>query len=324
MDEFALIRRFFTGIGPGLPEVVETLGDDCALLQLQAKEQLALSIDTSVADRHFPRAADPWAIGWRCLAVALSDLAAMGARPLGFTLAITLPAADEDWLTGFSQGLKALADAAACPLIGGDTTRGPLTLSVQVQGAVTPEQVWRRQGAQPGQLLAVLGNLGSAAAGLHLFQQQPERLQQREDWNALEKAYLLPQPLIQEARCLSQGVGVTAAIDVSDGLLADLQHLLASSAVAAELDLQQLPLDPQLVALLGQEQALHAALQGGDDYALLLTLAEEDFALARSLCPQLKKIGVITRGAGIRTPQGKVLEPSGYNHFSSSRNSGVS
>jgi len=316
MDEFALIRRFFTGIGPRLPEVLESLGDDCALLQLQAKEQLALSIDTSVAGRHFPEGADPWAIGWRCLAVALSDLAAMGARPLGFTLAITLPEADEHWLNEFSKGLKALADQAACPLIGGDTTRGPLTLSVQVHGAVTAEHVWRRKGAQPGQLLAALGHLGSAAAGLQSLQEHPQRLLQRESWNAFEQAYLLPQPLIKEAQRLIQGVGISAAIDVSDGLLADLQHLLASSAVAAELDLEQLPIDPQLIEEQGRTLAMDAALHGGDDYALLMTLDETDFDLARSLCPQLKKIGVITRGAGIRTPQGRVLEPLGYNHFS--------
>ncbi|MDR9468187.1 thiamine-phosphate kinase [Marinospirillum sp.] len=316
MDEFALIRRFFTGLGPSLPEVIENVGDDCALLQLQPNEQLALSIDTSVADRHFPATADPWAIGWRCLAVALSDLAAMGARPVGFTLAITLPEADEAWLTEFSRGLRALADESGCPLIGGDTTRGPLTLSVQVQGVVTPEHVWRRAGAQPGQLLAVLGSLGSAAAGLRCFQEEPERLAQREDWNALEKAYLLPRPLTHEALRLMQGVAISAAIDVSDGLLADLQHLLASSAVAAELDLEQLPLHPQLLEKLGRPLALDAAQHGGDDYALLLTLNEADFPLARSLCPELKKIGIITKGAGIRTPDGELLEPQGYNHFS--------
>ena len=316
MDEFALIHRFFTGLGPRLPEVIESTGDDCALLQLPAGEQLALSMDTSVADRHFPSAADPWAIGWRCLAVALSDLAAMGARPVGFTLGITLPEADEAWLTEFSKGLRALADKAACPLIGGDTTRGPLSLTVQVQGAVTSEHVWRRRGAQPGQLLAVLGNLGSAAAGLQSFQQQPQRLAQRDAWSDLEKAYLLPHPLIKEAQRLMQGVNISAAIDVSDGLLADLQHLLASSAVAAELDLEQLPLHPLLLEKLGRTLALDAAQHGGDDYALLLTLDEADFPLARSLCPELKKIGVITKGAGIRTPDGEALEPLGYNHFS--------
>lgn len=316
MDEFALIRRFFTGLGPALPEVIESIGDDCALLQLKPTEQLALSIDTSVANRHFPMAADPWAIGWRCLAVALSDLASMGARPVGFTLAITLPEADEAWLAEFSRGLRALADEVACPLIGGDTTRGPLTLSVQVHGAVSEQQVWRRAGARPGQLLAVLGNLGSAAAGLQSFQEQPERLAQREDWNPLEKAYLLPHPLIKEALRLMQGVRISSAIDVSDGLLADLQHLLASSAVAAELNLDQLPLHPLLLEKLGRPLALDAAQYGGDDYALLLTLDAADFPLARSLCPELKKIGVITKGAGIRTPQGEVLEPLGYNHFS--------
>ena len=112
MDEFAIINRYFTGLGPQLPEVLEAQGDDCALLQIKHGELLALSVDTSVANRHFPLQADPWAIGWRCLAIALSDLAAMAARPLGFTLAITLPDADEAWLTEFSRGLRALADEA--------------------------------------------------------------------------------------------------------------------------------------------------------------------------------------------------------------------
>ncbi|SFC19523.1 thiamine-monophosphate kinase [Marinospirillum celere] len=316
MDEFALIRRFFTGLGPKVPEILLGPGDDCALLQMQAGEQLAISVDTSVEGRHFPAQADPWAIGWRCLGVALSDLAAMGARPLGFTLAITLPDADENWLTEFSRGLGALADQLACPLIGGDTTRGPLTLSVQVQGAVDRQHVWRRSGAQPGQIIAVLGSLGSAAAGLRSFHEQPERLHDRASWDSLEKAYMLPQPLIQEALGLSRGVSISSAIDISDGLLADLQHLLASSAVAAELDLEQLPLDPLLLKRLGKTLALDAALHGGDDYALLLTLDEADFPLARNLCPQLTRIGRLVKGAGIRTPEGDLLEPEGYNHFS--------
>ena len=315
MDEFALIRRFFTGIGPRLPEVITSVGDDCALLQLSANEQLALSIDTSVVGRHFPETADPWAIGWRCLAIALSDLAAMGARPLGFTLAITLPEADEAWLTAFSQGLAALAQEARCPLIGGDTTRGPLTLSVQVQGALHPGKLWKRSGARPGQVIALLGELGCAAAGLASLEKNPKRLASRHTWNTLERAYLLPRPLLQEAQRLLQGARISAAIDVSDGFLADLQHLLASSAVAAELDIEQLPLHPELLSELGRTLALDAALHGGDDYALLLTLDEADFPLARSLCPQLKRLGRIVKGAGVRTAQGEVLEPRGYNHF---------
>lgn len=316
MDEFALIRRFFTGIGPKVPEVLLGVGDDCALLQIKPGEQLAISVDTSVEGRHFPVGADPWAVGWRCLAVALSDLAAMGARPLGFTLAITLPHADEAWLTEFSRGLRALADQMACPLIGGDTTRGPLTLNVQVHGAVDSKHVWQRSGAQPGQILAVLGYLGSAAAGLEALQAKPERLLAREDWDALEKAYLTPQPLIKEGMRLMRGVRITSAIDVSDGFLADLQHLLASSALAAEVDLNQLPLHPSLLDSWGRTLAMDAALHGGDDYALLLTLDEADFELARSLCPALKRVGRLVKGAGIRTPEGELLEPKGYNHFS--------
>lgn len=315
MDEFALINRWFTGIGPGLPEVVEGVGDDCALLQLRPDEQLAISVDTSVADRHFPLQADPWAIGWRALAVALSDLAAMGARPLGFTLAITLPEMNEDWLDGFSQGLRAMADQARCPLIGGDTTRGPLSLTVQVHGVVKAEKAWRRSGAQPGDVLALLGEVGLAHAGLGLMLQSPQRALSRQDWTPLEQAYLLPQPLLDAAQRLAQGCRVHAAIDVSDGLLVDLQHLLAASALGAEVALDQLKLAPALLAELGADKALEAALYGGDDYALLLALPEADFELARHLCPTLRRIGHCLPGAGIRTPQGRLLEARGYNHF---------
>lgn len=315
MDEFAIINRYFTGLGPQLPEVLEAQGDDCALLQIKHGELLALSVDTSVANRHFPLQADPWAIGWRCLAIALSDLAAMAARPLGFTLAITLPDADEAWLTEFSRGLRALADEAACPLIGGDTTRGPLSMSVQVHGAVKSQHHWRRSGARAGDKIVLLGPLGLASLGLKSMLDNPAKALDRKDWNRAETAYMLPRPLVIEALRLAQGVSISAAIDVSDGLLADLQHLLASSAVAAEIDLKRLPIQPELIEALGAEAALKASLQGGDDYALLMTLAEKDFELARSLCPDLVSIGRCVAGAGIRTLEGKVLDPQGFNHF---------
>jgi len=315
MDEFAIINSYFTGLGPALPEVLEAQGDDCALLQIKQGELLALSVDTSVVDRHFPAQADPWAIGWRCLAVALSDLAAMAARPLGFTLALTLPEADPAWLAEFSRGMRALADETACPLIGGDTTRGSLSMSVQVQGAVKSQHLWRRSGARPGQIIALLGHLGLAHLGLLSMSANPAKALNRHEWNRAEKAYMLPQPLITEALRLAQGVKIDAAIDVSDGLLADLQHLLASSAIGAELDLKLLPVQAELVEALGAEAALKATLQGGDDYALLLTLAEDDFELARSLCPNLINIGRCVAGAGIRTSEGRVLDPQGFNHF---------
>ena len=315
MDEFAIINSYFTGLGPKLPEVLEAQGDDCALLQIKHGELLALSVDTSVADRHFPLQADPWAIGWRCLAIALSDLAAMAARRIGFTLAITLPDADEAWLTEFSRGMRALADEAACPLIGGDTTRGPLSMSVQVHGAVKSQHHWRRSGARAGDQIVLLGPLGLASLGLKIMLENPAKALDRTHWNRAETAYMLPRPLIAEALRLSQGVSISAAIDVSDGLLADLQHLLASSAVGAEIDLKRLPIQPELIEALGAEAALKASLQGGDDYALLLTLAEKDFELARSLCPDLVSIGRCVAGAGIRTLEGKVLDPQGFNHF---------
>lgn len=315
MDEFAIIRRYFTRLGPVTPEVQLGVGDDAALLKLQAGEQLVVSVDSAVVERHFFANTDPWAIGWRALAVALSDLAAMGARPIGFTLALTLPQVDEAWLQAFSQGLAAQAEASQCPLIGGDTTLGALNIGIQVLGAVANERAWQRRGAREGDLLAVTGPLGLARGGLISVQRDPARLQQRNDWNLLERSYLLPRPQLQEAARLMQGAAIHAAIDVSDGLLADLQHLLAASALGAELDLSRLPLHPELVSLLGEDEARAAALQGGDDYVLLISFADEDLPLVRNLCSEVFVLGRCVAGAGMRNEQGQLLKPAGYNHF---------
>ena len=318
MDEFALIRRYFSQLGPRQPEVLEGVGDDCAALGLAPGEHLLLSIDTSVADRHFPAHADPWAIGWRCLAIALSDLAAVAARPVGFTLAITLPEADEAWLDAFSQGLGAMAAQAGCSLIGGDTTLGPLTLSVQVHGAATQHHQWRRRGALAGDLIAATGPMGLAAAGLQSLLAQPDRAVNRADWNELERLYMLPRPHLAEALRLVSGTNIHAAIDVSDGLLADLQHLLAASALGAVLDPQGWPLNETLVDALGEEKAREAVMQGGDDYVLLITFAEDDWPTVRQLCPEAWLVGQCVSGAGMRTPDGRVLQPRGFNHFARS------
>jgi thiamine-monophosphate kinase len=187
-----------------------------------------------------------------------------------------------------------------------------------VHGIVSPSHVWKRSTARSGDVIALLGQVGMAHAGLRLMLEQPERARNRAGWNSLEQAYMLPQSLLAEAQRLMQGTRITAAMDISDGLLVDLQHLLAASALGAELDLNALVLDAGLIEQLGEEGAMDAALHGGDDYALLLTLDEQDFALARSLCPGLQMIGRCVSGAGIRTPEGKVLEPRGYNHFSAS------
>ncbi|WP_416885695.1 thiamine-phosphate kinase [Marinospirillum sp.] len=315
MDEFALIQQYFSSIGTPSKQVVLGIGDDCALLAGHTGEQLAISVDTSLPDRHFPAQADPWAIGWRALAVAFSDLSAMAAEPVGFTLALSLPEQDPVWLQAFSQGLRAFAEAQHCPLIGGDTTRGPLSISVQVIGRVPAHRVWRRQGAQVGDVIAVLGDLGAAYAGLQSLLADPPRAQDRHQWNAIEQAYMLPASRMQEALRLREQVKVSACIDISDGLLADCQHLLAASAVAAELDLAALPIHPWLKKHWPIEQQQFAACEGGDDYALLLTLPSAELPLARQLCPHLTVIGRCVAGAGMHNQVGERLAPRGFKHF---------
>lgn len=315
MDEFALIQQYFSGIGTPSQQVVLGIGDDCALLAGHTGEQLALSVDTSLPDRHFPAQADPWAIGWRALSVAFSDLSAMAAEPVGFTLALSLPEQNPAWLQAFSQGLRAFAEAQNCPLIGGDTTRGPLAISVQVIGRAPAHRVWRRQGAQAGDLIAVLGDLGAAYAGLQSLLGDPELARDRHQWGAVEQAYMLPESRMQEALRLRDQVPVTACIDISDGLLADCQHLLAASAVAAELDLAALPIHPWLKHHWTPEQQLDAACEGGDDYALLLTLPATAWPRAHQLCPHLTIIGRCVAGAGMRNQLGTPLAPRGFKHF---------
>lgn len=316
MQEFAVINRFFTNLGPETQEVVKALGDDCALLQMNAQELLAISVDTSVAGRHFPVQADPWAIGWRCLAIAMSDLAAMGARPVGFTLAITVPEINPAWLSEFSQGLQALAQQLNCSLIGGDTTQGPLSLTVQVHGAVQKGINWRRSSAQVGDKIVLIGKVGLASLGLERMLQTPELAKRRQAWLNPEQAYMLPKPLIQEALSLvDAAIKVRAAIDISDGLLADLQHILTASNLGAVLDLAQIPIPEELLAVYTPEQALAACLNAGDDYALLLTLPATEVSLVTSLIKDFALIGECVIGTGITDAQGQVITPAGYQHF---------
>lgn len=315
MQEFALIQHYFSSLGTPTPEVVQGVGDDCALLRLAPHEYLAVSVDTSVAGVHFPLDADPWALGWRCLAIALSDLAAQAARPLGFTLALTLPEVEQTWLQEFSQGLASLAQQTNCSLLGGDTTRGPLNLSVQVLGAVAQPKQWLRSNAQADDVLLLIGALGWSALGLKLMQNNPARMHQRVDWNAAEQAYMLPQPLIAEALSLHKQVKVNAAIDISDGLLADLNHLLLASKVGAQLDLTQIEVPSQLSSSLGAAAALEVCLTGGEDYALLLSLPASELAAAIETCPSARVIGRCFTGSGIIDQQGRLLQAQGFQHF---------
>ncbi|MFN3593838.1 MAG: thiamine-phosphate kinase [Thiobacillaceae bacterium] len=315
-SEFELIARHFSRATPSARLGV---GDDAALLQLEAGLELAVSTDMLLAGRHFLPEADPEALGHKTLAVNLSDLAAMGAKPRWALLAIALPQADEAWLSAFSRGFYALAGRFGVDLVGGDTTRGPLSLCVTVLGEVETGQALTRSGARPGDHVWVSGRLGGAALGLAHCQGRVNldpRL-------AAECRLRLdrPEPRVALGRAL-RGLA-SAAIDLSDGLLADLGHILERSGVGAELELARIPADPALAAGVPEGLARHSLLVGGDDYELIFTAppAQEGAiaGLAQRLGFPLTRIGHIVAGADlvVRDVHGRplALHERGYDHF---------
>lgn len=292
LNEFSLIDRYFARATRGAAHVPLGIGDDCALLAPPAGEVLAISTDMLVEGRHFFADMDARALGHKALAVNLSDLAAMGARPLGFTLGMALPNADPDWLAPFSEGLAALADRHACPLIGGDTTRGPRNLCLTVFGAVPATQALRRDAAQRGDDIWVSGTLGDARLALGALRGEwpltDEAL--REARHALE----WPEPRVALGIAL-RGIA-HAALDISDGLLGDLGHILERSALAARIDIDALPRCAPLLAQAPDIQ-WQCALAGGDDYELCFTAPiSQRHAIERiggELSLRLTRIGTI-------------------------------
>ncbi len=315
--EFELIQRHFATCGPqGGAELLLGIGDDCALFEVPAGFALAQSLDTLVADVHFPAAADPELIGWRALATNLSDLAAMGARPHSFTLGISLPAPDEVWIAGFCRGLGALAEQAGIRLIGGDTTRGPLCISIQVQGLVSGARALRRDQGCAGDIICVSGCIGDAGAALAavLEGREPATARNAGERYLLER-YYRPQPRNALGEQLS-AAGCRCGIDVSDGLLADLGHVLKASGLGAELDLGAVP---RSAAALASGQSLAEALAAGDDYELCVALSPELWAQLQTqeLATPLTAIGRLLPQPGLFDCAGRALVPahSGYQHF---------
>jgi len=323
MGEFELIRRHFQRPAAAPPaSVVLGIGDDCALLQPSPGHQLAISSDMLVEGRHFFADVNPEALGHKALAVNLSDLAAMGARPLGFTLALALPQADDAWLAALARGLFALAEAQACPLVGGDTTRGPLNICITVFGEVLPDRTLRRDAAQPGDDVYVSGRTGEARLALQWLlgtpwaraavgPQLPESLRAR-----LER----PTPRLALGQALA---GVAhAALDLSDGLCGDLGHILAASGVGASLVTDTLPLAPALHHL-PPVQRLMCLLAGGDDYELLFTAPASAraavHAAAQASGTPVTCIGRIEAAPGLRLfdAQGRpvAFDAAGFDHF---------
>lgn len=319
MGEFELIRHYFAAapcaqVGEG---VALGIGDDCALLELPAGEQLAISTDTLVSGVHFPDSADPFLLGQRALGVSVSDLAAMGATPVGFTLALTLPRAEASWLEAFARGLEQMAQRCAIRLIGGDTTRGPLSLTLSVFGRVPSGLALTRKGAQVGDLLCVGGELGDAAGALPLVlgQQRAESAGAA----ALLARYWSPLPQLELGLALRGKA--TAALDISDGLLADCGHIAAASGVELIIEQAQVLLSNALLAQVGEASALQCALSGGDDYRLAFTLPPEYLADLQQAGLPVRVIGRVAAGQGVTLldAQGLPVQPprSGYQHFGS-------
>ena len=328
LGEFELITRFFSNIDGGSDRgethAIELgVGDDCALLTPPPNTQLAISVDTLVADVHFPAQAHGDDIAQKALRCNLSDLAAMGAEPLAFTLALSLPHADADWLAAFSRGLRACADAFRIPLIGGDTTRNPVpTITIQVFGTVPHGSALLRSGAQIGDAIYVSGTLGDARAALDDLALADTQLSEAQRFQRAR--YYTATPRIALGVAL-RGVA-SAAIDISDGLAADLGHILersaarAGHALGAEIDSTRLPLSG---ALRAHPQALAFALGGGDDYELCFTVPPQNTPavarIATELALPLTEIGTIVAGGQLlaRDSDGRLqaLEKLGYRHF---------
>ncbi|WP_036170425.1 thiamine-phosphate kinase [Massilia sp. 9096] len=321
LSEFDLIKQYFQRQRPARANTVLGIGDDCALLAPSPGRQLAVSSDMLVEGRHFFAGADPVTLGHKCLAVNLSDLAAMGATPLGFTLALALPAADPAWLEGFSNGLFALADAFDCELVGGDTTKGPLNICITIFGEINPGQALRRDAAQAGDDIWISGTLGDARLALAAYLNE---LTLAGDDRARASARLhAPAPRVALGRALAEGGLAHAALDISDGLVGDLGHILAASKAGATLDLDALPAGPVLAR---QPQALRRRFTaaGGDDYELCFTAPAVQrnaiLAAGAACATAVTRVGTIDSAPGLRLVDGAGapldLQLRGWDHFS--------
>ena len=326
MGEFEIIARYFKR-PPQRAQV--GVGDDCAIRMPTPGQAIDISSDMLVEGRHFLSTVDPAALGHKALAVNLSDLAACGATPCAFTLALALPQADEAWLRGFAQGLWALTDAHGCELIGGDTTRGPLTIAITVWGELPPGQALLRSAAQVGDDIYISGVVGQARMALEVFR---GHLHLPSD--AFERARARmerPTPRVALGQAL-RGVA-HAAIDLSDGLVGDLGHIMKASGVGADIDTRWLlhasdgdtawPAHCPDLAALPWAQTLACGLTGGDDYELLFTAAPEHraavLAAAQASATPVSRVGRITP-AGLRVldPQGQAIDVSrltSFDHF---------
>lgn len=320
MGEFDLIKRYFTA-STYAADVLLGVGDDAAVIEVPAGYKLVTAVDTIVEGVHFPAGTAAGDIAYRALAVNLSDMAAMGAIPRWFTLSLCMPVANEAWLAEFAASLNELAARFEVQLIGGDTVKGPLNISVQISGVVEADGWLTRSGAQPGDAIMVSGNPGEAAGGLQLLLHASITTSAPHRRHLLERFYR-PTPRVQLGRALRHVA--SAAMDVSDGLLTDLRKLCAASGVGAALQLEQLPTSTALSETYGAEATPHT-LFGGDDYELLFTVPRERVAQVRDISAALQVactcIGEVTSDCEVqcfRNGQPVVVSGSGFDHFATS------
>ena len=304
LGEFDLIQRFFKAGADAMRSndqkvVVLGIGDDCALLKPNAGEEIAITSDMLVEGRHFFMNANPELLGRKALAVNLSDLAAMGARPIGFTLSIALPKVDTAWLEAFSKGLFAIANQYSCPLIGGDTTAGPLTISITAFGAIPSGKAIRRSGAKVGDDIWASGTVGDARLALAALRHEinlPES-----DLKQIERRMHNPTPRVELGMKIRELA--SAALDISDGLLGDLQHILKQSQVSAEVFLDQLP-KSETLQIQSEDIQNQFAASGGDDYEICFTAPVEKRGaideISAALNLPLTRIGSITEKVGAK------------------------
>jgi len=326
MAEFELIERIRQRCANTREDVRLGIGDDAALLAVPLGQALAVSTDTLVDGVHFPAGTRAFDIGWKALAVNLSDLAAMGATPAWATLALTLPQADAGWVEAFADGFAALAREFKLALVGGDTTQGPLCITVTVHGFVPEPLALRRASAREGDAVYVTGTLGDAAAGLRCLDKNDTDAERLMSAPLNAREFLIerlnrPTPRVASGAVLRGRAN--ACIDISDGLLADLGHVCVASGVGAELELETLPASSALLALFDGEVRHTLQLSGGDDYELCFTASSDKAPqllndLARSGCAATR-IGRIVAGSGIRArdSQGHEFAPPrrGWQHF---------
>ncbi|MGY6030823.1 thiamine-phosphate kinase [Phytobacter sp. AG2a] len=269
--EFSLIARYFDRVKNARRDVETGIGDDCALLNVPEKQTLAISTDTLVSGIHFLPDIDPADLAYKALAVNVSDLAAMGADPAWLTLALTLPNVDEVWLKAFSDSLFEQLNYYDMQLIGGDTTRGPLSMTLGIHGYVPVGRAIKRSGARPGDWIYVTGTPGDSAAGLAILQHRLQ-VSDANDSNYLVQRHLRPTPRVLHGQAM-RGLA-NAAIDLSDGLISDLGHILNASECGARIDLDALPYSEAMKRHVDVEQAVRWALSGGEDYELCFTVPE--------------------------------------------------